>query len=106
MILNFAESVDQEHVIEADWFSIAAPISNFLVVFNSSVNVIIYVILNTEFKNHLLQTLRTMVSKLLCGALCNKGHKDRDKEDNQISNKDKKLGNSMESIALHQIEVL
>ena len=36
MILNFAEGVDSS-VLTSPWFGIAAPLSNFLVIINSSI---------------------------------------------------------------------
>ena len=54
MILNFAEGVDSS-VLTLPWFGIAAPLSNFLVILNSSINMVVYVILNSKFKEHLVE---------------------------------------------------
>ena len=44
---------------------IAAYFSNFLVVLNSAINMIIYCVLNRKFRNHFLNTVRGILRKIL-----------------------------------------
>ena len=53
-------------MLSAPWFGIAAPLSNLLVVLNSSINMIVYVVLNSKFKEHLLQMFRDMGNFMGC----------------------------------------
>ena len=64
--LNFAEGIDSQRVLSAPWFGIAAPLSNLLVILNSSINMIVYVVLNSKFKEHLLQMFSDMGNFLGC----------------------------------------
>ena len=65
MILNFAEGVDSS-VLTSPWFGIAAPLSNFLVIINSSINMVVYVILNSKFKEHLVEIFQDIWTMLGC----------------------------------------
>ena len=62
---------------------IAGCFSNFLVVLNSSLNTIIYCVMNAKFRRYFLNVMKNMISSF-CDLLCCKCITKRKQEDQQI----------------------
>ena len=60
IVLNVYDGVTGK-VGAASWNRIAGCFSNFLVILNSSVNTIIYCIMNTKFRRRFLRTVKNIV---------------------------------------------